>query len=161
MSHLITGKIECKCSLDILRRALLKRFPEWADAIITSAEGNLSITNYSGSTQGKNNYSLIVPGSYRAINGVKRGEGTGNSDIGFKLGINGSWEIVKDDFEMRGKYKNITENLAHDIGREKASLALQKLKAEGITIRSVDGKTVIEADVEESEIKMLLSITPT
>lgn len=157
MSHLVTGKIECKCSLDLLRRALLKRFPEWADAIITSAEGNLSITNYGGSTQGKSNYSLIIPGSHRAKNGAKQGEGTGYSDIGFKIGSNGSWEIDKDDFELRGKYSNITGNLAHDIGREKASLALQKLKAEGITIRSVAGKTVIEADVEESEIKALLS----
>ncbi len=158
MSHLVTGKIECKCSLDLLRRALLKRFPEWADAIITSAEGNLSITNYSGTTQGQNNYSLIVPGSQRTrSSGAKQGAGTGNSDIGFKLASNGSWEIEKDDYEMRGKYKDITGNLAHDIGREKASIALQRLKAEGITVRSAAGKTIIEADIEESEIRALLS----
>lgn len=91
MSHWQTGKLALKCSMAVLKRALLNIMPEWAENIQEDAAGNLSADNrWQGKKKG---YNLVVK--------------LESSDIGFKQEADGSWTAVYDTYvlprKMRGE----------------------------------------------------------
>lgn len=85
MSKWMTAKCNLKCSLEVLRRAILGIMPEWEKYIKVSQSGNLTAGGMDGNIQG---CSLVI----------QHGSGTGISynDIGFKLGEDGTWEAYYD-----------------------------------------------------------------
>ena len=70
MSHWQTGKLQLKCSMAVLKRALLNIMPDWESHLQEDASGKLSADNqWQGAKKG---FNLVV--KLRA------------SDIGFKQG---------------------------------------------------------------------------
>ena len=87
MSHWQTGKMKLKCSLAVLKRALINIMPEWEQHIKTDANGTLPIHSSYQGTSGKK-FHLVVP----------KGKDTGvsGSDLGFAQASDGSWAITHD-----------------------------------------------------------------
>jgi hypothetical protein len=87
MSHWKTGKMKLKCSLAVLKRALINIMPQWEQHIKIDTEGNLPIhSSYQGTSAKK--FHLVVPkGSNTGVSG---------SDLGFERASDGSWAITRD-----------------------------------------------------------------
>lgn len=84
MSHWQTGKLDLKCSLNILKKALINIMPEWEKDIISSENQDLDIKFHGKSVVQK--FQLVV----------SRGKGHYISDIGFYKDANGNWKCGGD-----------------------------------------------------------------
>lgn len=62
MSSWRTGKLDLKCSISILQKALQKILPEWKDKIKVDPSGNLKMKV--GSRDAKEGYHVIIQGGY-------------------------------------------------------------------------------------------------
>lgn len=125
MSHTTKAKCKIKCSLDVLKRVISNKFPEWETHIKTSNALDLPFYNYGGQKETENN-GLVVPGQHHSKKeGVPAAKGLGYADVGFHLVdgdvLSGTWEALKDDYELRGKYANITETVNASIAEEKGN----------------------------------------
>ena len=61
MSHWRSGKLQLKCSLSILRRALVNIVPEWEQHLVEDEQGLLDLYDYQGHKKGSD-YFLVIPG---------------------------------------------------------------------------------------------------
>ena len=85
MSHWKAGQLNLKCSLDILRRALLSIMPQWEGYIEVDEGGGLEVKDMGGVRQ--SGYSLKVPND---------APGCRWCDLGFKKEKGGEWTILYD-----------------------------------------------------------------
>jgi len=76
MSHWQEAKLGLNCSMETLRRALIKIMPEWEKHLQTDESGQLIATNHYGQGS-KSGYKIVI----------KLSQG----DIGFKQKEDGSW----------------------------------------------------------------------
>jgi hypothetical protein len=91
MSHWQTGKLQLKCSMAVLKRALLNIMPEWEAHIREDASGKLEADNRFGHGK-KSGFNLVVqllPGS----------------DLGFKQEADGSWTAMYDAYDLPRKVR--------------------------------------------------------
>ena len=58
MSHWQTGKLELKCSLNILRKALINLMPEWEAQMQVDENGGLSASYHNGPVKQK--YQIVI-----------------------------------------------------------------------------------------------------
>lgn len=163
MSAWVDGKIDLKCSLDVLKRALINIHPEWANHLKVDPSGKLSMYRYSGAGSDPEQrrrkdltVSLIIPGSGHPNTPTPPGRGSHN-DWGYHVGKDGKWNFVVADF---GKDEGV--ELANQIRAEILKMrteALAKLKGMQITsnTRNKD-KVVIEMVIDEDKAKEILSL---
>lgn len=103
MSKWCTGKLNLKCSIDVLRRALIGIHPEWESHLEVDPNGTLPLYRYQ--TTGKSD-DILQKGFHIVIPGGRHGIGAGNgiptrssnNDWGFKRIGTDQWEVVYGDF---------------------------------------------------------------
>ena len=141
MSAWVEGKIDLKCSLDILRKAIINVMPEWEKYILTDPNGNLPMYRYNGQREyqgnDKNEVNLIIPGGGNP-NSYPPNRSMDN-DWGFKQSKDGKWDVVFADYGLERAQK-----LEMQI---KSEVALMKAKA----ISKLKGFNVISEQEDENE----------
>ena len=94
MSHWQSGKLNMKCSIDVLRKALINIMPEWESHIKVSEEGKIDLYTYSGESDRNGGYHVMVPGTGNPNHG--KAPKVIYNDIGFKQNSDKSWDILVD-----------------------------------------------------------------
>ena len=146
MSHWHTGKISLKCSIGVLKRALINIVPKWEKYIKEDPSGKLVIkSGYSQPDQ--HGYHLSVPMSSET--------GVSGADLGFKLKEDGSWEITHDYLppQLRSPEGQLTQEVASMRTR-----ALAEIKGLEV-VRDIKqgGNTVIEILVPAGQQEGLMA----
>jgi hypothetical protein len=138
MSHWQNGKIDLKCSLNILKKALINVMPAWEAHITTSDIPNLNATFHGKAVDQK--YQLVVSKSANLY-----------SDIGFVTNEDGTWE-------MGGDYSiNALKNkLTGEVMRMRALAIAQMRGYEVIRNEINDNEIITEIRVDASKAKELL-----
>jgi hypothetical protein len=118
MSEFLEGKLNLKCSIDLLRRALIKVMPEWEAHIRIDPLGNLEAVNFNGKVVKDKTFNLIVPGPNNVYN-CPAAPGNSFADIGMMQEKDGTWTIYAD---RSGLYdiKNLEEEIKGEILRMRA-----------------------------------------
>ena len=125
MSAWVEGKLDLKCSLDVLRKAIIGIMPEWEEHLIVDPEGNIPMYRYNGEREyngkgGDKTVQLCIPGSGRPNTATPPKRGSHN-DWGFSRTKDGKWESTFADFGL-----NQARTLENQI---KSEIALMKAKA--------------------------------
>lgn len=127
MSHWQTGKLDLKCSLNILRKAIVNLMPEWEEHIKTDEKGGLP-ARYHGSIV-KPDYQLVVYGNGRKCPGL-------STDVGLNRNEDGTWEISGD----------------YNINTLKKKLTGEVMRMRAIAIAKQRGYEIIRNENNEDEI---------
>lgn len=127
MSHWQTGKLDLKCSLKILKKALVNVMPEWEDHIQVDEKGGLSAKFHGKAVS--DTYQMVIPGSTRNVPSLY-------SDIGFNHNEDGTWEIGGD----------------YSIGLLKNKLTGEVARMKALAIAKMRGYEVLRNDNNEDEI---------
>lgn len=94
MSHWQAGKLNMKCSINVLKKALINIMPEWENHIKVSEEGQINLYTYTGNSDNSGGYHIMVPGQGNP-NHAQAPKVVYN-DIGFKQNADKSWDILVD-----------------------------------------------------------------
>jgi hypothetical protein len=143
MSHWQTGKLELKCSLNILKKALINIMPEWEEHIQFDEHGKLQAKFHGNPV--KNTFHLVVSGSSRTVPKLY-------SDIGLNQNQDGTWEIG-------GDYSvgTLKQKLTGEVMRMKA-LAIAQMRGYEV-LRNKNGEneiiTDIRVDIEKAKELMV------
>ena len=91
MSHWQTSKVSLKCSLNVLKRALINIMPEWEKNIQADEAGTLKSVDNAYGESARSGYHLVVKLS--------------NKDIGFKKQADGSWAVDYDSYVLPRQFR--------------------------------------------------------
>jgi len=127
MSHWQTGKLDLKCSLNILRKALVNLMPEWEEFIQVDEKGGLNASYHGGPV--KQTYQLVVSKGSKNVPGLY-------SDLGLAKNKNGTWEIGGD----------------YSINTLKQKLTGEVMRMRAIAIAQMRGYEIIRNENNEEEI---------
>ncbi len=146
MSAWVEGKLELKCSLDILRKAIINIVPEWENHLIVDPEGNIPMYRYNqerayNGEGGNHKVHILIPGSGHP-NVPTPPLRQSHNDWGFKRTEDGKWEVIFADFGLKEAKKLETQI--------KTEVALMKAKA----IAKLRGFEIISQE-ENSEEKYI------
>lgn len=125
MSAWVEGKLDLKCSIDVLRKAIIKIHPEWEHHLIVDESGNIPMYRYNNErsyngTGGNNNVHLLIPGSGHPGIATPPNRNAHN-DWGFRKSEDGKWEVIFADYGL--SQAQLLEN------QIKSEIALMKAKA--------------------------------
>jgi len=127
MSHWRKSKLKLKCSLAVLRRALLKIMPQWEKHIKTDPNGNLTI--HSGYlNQDRQGYHLVVP----------QDAGLSYADMGFKQEADGSWSVDVDVYPSG--HTNFEGEMTREVAAMRAK-AIAQARGYQITKDELEGNS--------------------
>ncbi|TRZ81205.1 hypothetical protein D4R86_02955 [bacterium] len=144
MSHWKSGKLDLKCSLAILRRALLKIMPQWEQFMQTSDEGGLSIHNYY-TDSGMKGYHLKI--ALKSPTGQKA-PGFSYADIGFKRESDGSWSTDIDESYIRlDEVKTLQGAVKREVGAMKAQAQARAKGGKVVSVQTSGGRTKVVMDI--------------
>jgi hypothetical protein len=138
MSKTVEGVIQLKCSLEVLRKALINIMPQWAEHIKVDPQGRIPMYGYEGKTRDRVCH-LLIPGAGNPNYAQPPGRSAHN-DWGFKLNSDGTWTSIKAEF---GKAE--AEKLEQSIKGEVAHMKT-------IAIAGLRGYKVREEETEEEKI---------
>ena len=142
MSHWQTGKLDLKCSLNILKKALINIMPEWEKHLLIDEMGGLEASYHHGPVKEK--YQIVVPGSKGGIPNLY-------SDIGVVQESDGSWSLGGDYSVTSLKTK-----LTSEVMRMKA-IAIAKLRGYEIVRNEDDGDEIVtDIRVDSDKARELL-----
>lgn len=99
MSHWASVKCDLKCSIDVMKRALLRINPEWERHMEVSNDGQLSIDNQYMRGIGSRDRQETARTGFNIKIKSARGGGASDllyADMGLKRTADGSWEITVD-----------------------------------------------------------------
>jgi hypothetical protein len=143
MSHWRSGKLQLKCSMGILRRALTSIVPEWDSHVVESEEGTLDLYDYQGHKKGSD-YHLVIPG--KGDPHRQAAPGFSYSGLGIRKQNDGSWVIDVDPAGLsRGSY-NI-------IGKVNVFIAAEKVRKKA----SSQGNRLVSDVVDGTRRKILMT----
>jgi hypothetical protein len=136
MSHWHAGKLKLKCSIGVLRAALINIKKDWKDHIQVDVNGGLTIK--SGYSQPDiNGVSLKIP--MNAKTGVR------GADLGFNLLSDGTWEIHYDYLPYG---LEAPENaLKQEIARMKLLAVARMKNLNVVTDKRVGDRHIVEVEV--------------
>jgi hypothetical protein len=143
MSAWIEGKLDLKCSIDVLRKAIVNIHPEWEEHLMVDKEGHIPMYRYNGQREyngkgGDKEVHILIPGSGHPGVTMPPNRGAHN-DWGFRRCENGQWECTFADFGLRQ-----AQHLENQI---KSEIALMKAKA----IAKMRGFEVLAQDETDQE----------
>lgn len=138
MSHWRSGKLDLKCSLAVLKRALLNIMPEWERYMQISEEGSLSIyNNYTDKT--RSGYNLKV--SVDAPN-------ISYADIGFKRNADGTWSTDIDEQYLRvPEIQTLQGAVKREVSAMKAQAQAKMLNGRVVRVQTSGGRTRVRVQV--------------
>lgn len=147
MSKWIEGKIEIKCSMDVLKKALCKIHPEW-EQHIKCHKDPMVMKRYNGAVMdaeqggGPRMANVIIPGGDRGP--VTRKV---DNDWGFAKQEDGTWKSIFADFNLQSA-KNLELQLKTEVAKHKA-LALASMNGYQVTyVSSNEDEEVINIKVD-------------
>lgn len=143
MSHWRSGKLQLKCSLSILRRALIDIVPEWESHMVEDEEGLLELYNYQGHKKG-NDYHLVIPG--KGDPNREAAPGFSYSGLGIRKQKDGSWMI---DVDPAG----LSRNAYNVVGKVNAFVAAEKIKKKAAS----HGNRLVSDSMEGGKRKILMT----
>lgn len=154
MSHWVGGKIQLKCSLEVLKKALLRLMPEWQSHIQVDPEGRIPIYTYQGVKAESGGYQIVVPGiknpNYAKAPGMKY------SDLGIRKNSDGTWEVQVDRSGLE-KYQNIENGLCAEVAMMKAQ-AIAKLRGHNILSSSADENIIVtKIEASSDSVRQLMA----
>ena len=151
MSHWIGGKIDNKCSIAELRKALERIMPQWKEFIRVDPSGGLSIYNPYETNHFEPGFHIVIPGGQSPmggkIPGVRAAPGLPYADIGIKQQEDGSWTFRLDPAGLSEDARNIAGSVTREVGRE---------KVERIVTQA--GGTITGQDREGAKLKIRLLV---
>ena len=143
MSSWRSGKLQLKCSLGLLRKALTSIVKEWDQYIVEDEQGLLELYGYQGSKKG-DNYYLVVPGKgdpYRAA-----APGFNYSGLGVRKQKDGTWVIDVDTSGLPSHAKNI-------VGKVNAFVAAEKVRKRA----ALQGNNIVSETTQGGKTKILMT----
>jgi len=143
MSHWRSGKLQLKCSLSILKRALISIAPEWESHIVDDKEGFLELYSYQGNKKGSD-YHLIIPG--KGDPSRQAAPGFSYSGLGIRKQKDGSWIIDVDPAGLSKDAYNV-------VGKVNAFVAAEKIKKKA----SSQGNRLVSDITEGGKRKILMT----
>ena len=143
MSHWQTGKIDLKCSLNVLKKALINVMPEWEQNLEIDEKGGLK-ASYHGSSVSQT-YQVVVRGSKGQIPSLY-------SDVGMSKNAEGTWD-VGGDYNIGSLKKKITS----EVMRMRAIAIAQMRGYDIIRNENNEDETVTDIRVDVENAKELLS----
>lgn len=153
MSHYLEGKLQLKCSIDLLRKALINIMPEWEKHICVDAEGKIPIYGYGGIKVKEKTFHLMVPGPRNPDHTAAPNNTYG--DLGMKREEDGSWSVMGDRAGMRD-IKNLEDQLKGELLRMKA-IAWAKLRGAQI-LRNIDNdeESYVDISIDAEDARQFL-----
>lgn len=154
MSHYLEGKISLKCSIDLLRRALVGVMPEWDKHIIVDKDGKLDAYNYSGKRVDNKTFHMIVPSNKNP--NYKKEAVNIYADLALKHEDDGTWSVMADSMGL-GKIKNLEEQLKGEIMRMKVKAwAAMNPGVEITNDVSNENETYTDVTVDSDQARQML-----
>ena len=154
MSHWQAGKLELKCSIDVLRRALIRIMPEWEDHIKIDESGRIPIYTYRGVKLEGEGMHIMIPGiknpTYAGAPGLKY------NDLGLRREGDGTWTVQVDDSGLT-KVNHLREQIQGEVMRMKA-IALSKIRGYQILQdESNEDETITDIAMDREMVKQFLT----
>jgi len=143
MSQWRSGKLQLKCSLGILKRALISIVPEWEKYIIEDELGLLDLYGYQGNKKG-DKYYIVIPG--KGDPSRVAAPGFNYSGLGIRKQRDGSWAIDVDSSGLPSHAKNI-------VGKVNNFVAAEKIKKKA----ALQGNQLIADKMEGGKRKILMT----
>jgi len=144
MSHWQKSKLNLKCSLEVLKRALSHIMPEWSKHIQVDPSGQLSIYN-SYDKETRKGYQIKIP--YNPHGTSTGAPGVRWADIGIRKNEDGTWGVDADTRFLEG-----LRNLDGEIRME---VAMMKEKAKA----QLKGFRIVSED-REGDVKSITMDVP-
>lgn len=153
MSHYMEGKLALKCSIDLLRRALINIMPSWEKHIQVDQEGKIPIYGYGGAKVEGQTFNVVVPGPRNPNFSAAPNNTYG--DLGLRK-EGDSWVVMGDRAGMRG-IRDLEEQLKGELMRMKAR-AWAKMRG-GQILRDVNNadETYIDISMDADDAKHLMA----
>lgn len=142
MSHYLEGKLQLKCSIDLLKKALINIMPDWDKHIIVDPEGKIPIFGYGGVEVREKTFHVMVPGPRNPNH--KGAPNNTYGDLGLRKEADGSWSVMGDRGGMHD-IKNLEEELKGELLRMKAR-AWAKIRGAQI-LRDIDNEEESYIDI--------------
>jgi len=163
MSAWVKGKLDLKCSLDVLKRAIANLMPQWAAHIQIDPNGKLEMYRYRGGGDEEARrrkdikVSLLLPGSGNPHFSTPPGRDADN-DWGFAVGPDGKWQVHFAEYNA-GQAQQLANSVKAEVSRMKM-LAIAKLKGYQATSTEKDksGKAIIDIVVDEDKAREMLQM---
>lgn len=155
MSAFYEGKLSIKCSLDLLRRALINIMPEWEKHIRVDPTGQQKIIGYGG-RKVDTTYHIVIAGPSNP--NFPQAPGNGLADIGMRQTEDGYWEIAADRSGIRN-IANLDNEIKGELLRMRAK-AYARLSQGAEIVKEVNNKEevstyiAIDKEVAKKLIKM-------
>jgi len=150
MSKWVEGKLELKCSINILKKAILKIMPQWEAYLQIDDTGQLEIYRYNKQRheQGGKCH-VLIPGGGNPKHKCPSNRNSDN-DWGFKRNDDGTWSATFCDFNLSSA-RNLENQMKGEIAIMKAK-AISRLRGHEILSEENDGdehSITVRVDTEE------------
>ena len=152
MSHTATLPCTVTCSIDVMKSAILRLFPNWVNHIQTDQSGKLVATNQHTQTD--------YPGQHIVVKGRKAGGASElpYADAGFRF-TNGQWMIDADPMSQSALVRNLPHAIEAEVNcmRQLNILADAGLSQAEIDIqRSAEGNIVMDFSLTTEQLEALV-----
>lgn len=155
MSAWVKGKLDLKCSLDLLKRAISNIMPQWADHIKTDPAGKLVLYRYNRQPSDQK-CNLLLPGSGN-VNFPEPPNRGAENDWGWKKNAEGTWDTISAEFH-EAEAEVLQQKIKAEVTRMRI-LAVAKLRGYQVSQSSQDkGKSKIRLVVDEDTAKQIMSM---
>lgn len=149
MSHWQKGKLDIKCSIRVLVKALENIMPQWEGHIIVDESQKLEAYDYVGRLMKGETFSVLIPGAKNPKHAQT--PGLVYNDLGIKKNEDGSWDVHVDESGLRG-INHLQGRLTAEIAKMKQQAMAQIKNYEGFEIvTDNDDKVRMEFWVDEDE----------
>lgn len=146
MSHWRDVKCDLKCSIDVMKRALLRINPEWERHMEVSTDGKLKIDNQYTRENARGGYHIKVTGA--------RGGGAQDlyyADLGLKRNADGSWSITVDP--AGANYVRNLQGYVTSMVQQQRAIAQAMING-----HQVVGKPQFDLDTGEGEVDVEVEV---
>jgi len=155
MSQYIQGKLCLKCSIDLLRRALIKVMPEWEKHIHISDNCDLKIYGYNNKKIEDKSFHMMIPGP-RNPDFAAAPNSSVYGDIGLRQEADKSWSVMSDSSDV-GRIQKLEAQIKGEILRMKARAYARLNNAEILADVSNEEESYIDLSIDSNDAKKMLA----
>ena len=155
MSAWVDGKLDLKCSLDVLKRAISNIMPQWANHIRIDPSGKIPMYRYNGERRMGQTVALLLPGSGNP-NYPEPPERGAENDWGFAIGPDGQWTAHFAEFHA-AEAQTLGNAVTAEVSRMKQQ-AIDQLKGYHHTETIKGDLIIIDTIVDEVRARQMLAM---
>jgi len=142
MSHWQKGKLDIKCSIRVLVKALESIMPQWEGHILVDENEQLKAYDYTGRLMKEETFSILIPGAQNPQH--KQTPGLVYNDLGIRKNKDGSWDVHVDNSGLKG--------IDHLEGRLTAEISKMKQQAMA-SIKNYEGFEIVADDNDKLQME--------